>query len=105
MFVVNGEAIYETKPVEPFSEGKVAYTAKGDHSIYAIYMPEAGEKELPAYIMVRTSLAGKPEVSLLASKQSLSYQQFDNLLMVSIPKKLRSSLAGEEAVVIKVSKK
>lgn len=102
---VNGEAIYETNPVEPFSEGKVAYTAKDDHSIYAIYMPEAGEKELPAHVMVRTSLPGKLEVTLLASKQNLSYQRFDNILMVSIPKKLRPSLAGEEAVVIKVSKK
>jgi alpha-L-fucosidase len=98
----NGEAIYETTPVEPYSEGKVAYTAKGDMTIYAIYMPGTYEKELPAYVMVRTKLAGKLKVSLLASKQNLSYQRFDDMIMVSIPGKLRSSLATQEAVVIKV---
>jgi len=55
----NGEAIYETNPVEPFLDGKVAYTAKGDHAIYAIYMPAKDEKELPAEITVKSNLKGK----------------------------------------------
>ena len=99
----NGEAIFETTPVEPYSDGKIAYTAKGDKAIYAIYMPGKDEKRLPAYVMVRTKLEGKPNVSLLASKQSLEYQRFEDMLMVSIPEKLRTTLAAEEAVVIKVS--
>ena len=98
----NGEAIYETTPVEPYSDGKVAYTAKGDKTIYAIYMPAMDEKELPAYVMVRTKLTGKLKVSLLASKQNLSYKRFDDIIMVSIPENLRSSLAKLEAVVFKV---
>ena len=32
----SGEAIYETVPIEPFQDGKIAYTAKGDHTLYAI---------------------------------------------------------------------
>jgi alpha-L-fucosidase len=99
----NGEAIYETTPVEPYSDGNVAYTARGDNAIYAIYMPGNDEKEIPAYVMVRTRLKGKLNVSLLASKVKLSYQSFDGVLMVSIPEKLRTTLAQQEAVVIKVS--
>jgi alpha-L-fucosidase len=99
----NGEAIYETAPVEPYSDGKVAYTAKGDSSIYAIYMPEKEEQELPAYIMVRTKLQGKLHVSLLASKERLDYQSFGDIIMVSIPTTMRAALAKQEAVVIKVS--
>jgi alpha-L-fucosidase len=99
----NGEAIFETTPVEPYSEGKVAYTAKGDGAIYAIYMPGKDEKEIPAYVMVRTNLKGKLKVSLLASKEELSYQSFDEIVMISIPEKLRTTLAKQEAVVIKVS--
>jgi alpha-L-fucosidase len=98
----NGEAIYETTPVEPYSDGKVAYTAKGDKIIYAIYMPAMDEKELPAYVMVRTKLTGKLKVSLLASMQNLSYKRFDDIIMISIPENLRSSLAKREAVVFKV---
>src|SRR5262249_30456931 len=40
----NGEAIYGTTPVEPFQEGKIAYTAKTPGTTYAIYLPEANEK-------------------------------------------------------------
>jgi alpha-L-fucosidase len=99
----NGEAIFETTPVEPYSDGKVAYTAKGDDVIYAIYMPGKDEKEIPAYVMVRTNLKGKLKVSLLASKEKLSYQSFDEIVMISIPEKMRTTLAKQEAVVIKVS--
>ena len=99
----NGESIYETTPVEPYSDGKVAYTARGDRSVYAIYMPAQDEKELPAHIMVRTKLSGKLKVTLLASKQELSYTAYEDIIMVSIPEQLRTSLAKQEAVVIKVA--
>lgn len=99
----NGEAIYETTPVEPYSDGKVAYTAKGDDTIYAIYMPARDEKQLPAHVMVRTKLTGKVKVSFLESKQNLNYQRFDDILMVSIPAGLREPLASTEAVVIKIT--
>jgi alpha-L-fucosidase len=99
----NSEAIYETTPIEPFSDGKVAYTAKGDNTIYAIYMPAKDEKELPSYIMVRTKLTGQLKVSLLESKQNLKYQRFDDVIMVSVPSVLRTNLAKKEAVVIKVT--
>ncbi len=100
----NGEAIYETTPVEPYLDGKVAYTAKGSNAVYAIYMPAKDEKELPAYVMVRTNLKGNLNVSLLASGEKLRYQAFDEILMVSIPESMRSSLAKQEAVVLKLTK-
>jgi len=100
----NGEAIFETTPVEPYSDGQVAYTAKGKDAVYAIYMPGKDEKQLPGHILVRAKVEGKPKVSLLASKQALDYQQFENMLMVSIPEKLRTSLASQEAVVIRVGR-
>jgi alpha-L-fucosidase len=99
----NGEAIYETNPVEPFLDGKVAYTAKGDHTIYAIYMPAKDEKELPAEITVKTNLKGKLKASLLASKQKLSIKTVDGGITVSIPKNLRSELAKQEATVITIA--
>ena len=55
----NGEAIYETNPVEPFLDGKVAYTAKGENTVYAIYMPAKDEIELPAEISIKTKFDRK----------------------------------------------
>jgi alpha-L-fucosidase len=100
----NGEAIYETNPAEPFLDGKVAYTAKGDDTIYAIYMPAKDEKELPSEIIVKMNLAGKLKVSLLASKQKLSSKSLDGGIKITIPQNLRATLAKQEAVVIKISR-
>ena len=83
---------------------EVAYTGKGNNAVYAIYMPAKDEKQLPGHILVRTKFEGKPKVSLLASKQNLEYQRFEDMLMVAVPENLRTKLAAQEAVVIKVSR-
>jgi alpha-L-fucosidase len=101
---INGEAIYETYPVEPFLEGKVAYTAKGDNAVYAIYLPAKDEQELPAEIKITTKLTGKLKISLLDSNQKLSSKPVDGGFLVTIPKKLRAELAKKEAVVVKIAK-
>jgi alpha-L-fucosidase len=100
----NGEAIYETNPVEPFLDGQVAYTAKGDNTIYAIYMPAKEEKELPAEIIVKTKLEGKVKAIMLTSKQKLSSKSVDGGIKITIPQNLRAALAKQEAVVIKISR-
>ena len=98
----NGEAIYKTKPVAPFLDGKVAYTAKGDHTIYAIYMPENDENELPSEIFVQTDLLGKLKASILSPNQKLKIKRVEGGIKISIPKSLRSSLAKQEAVAIRI---
>jgi len=100
----NGEAIYETNPVEPFLDGKVAYTAKGDNALYAIYMPAKDEKEVPAEIIIKTQLTGKLKVYLLESDQKLSAKIIDGGIRVRIPENMRANLAKKEATVIKVFK-
>jgi alpha-L-fucosidase len=99
---INGEAIYETYPVEPFLEGKVAYTAKGDNAVYAIYMPAKDEIELPAEISIKTNLSGKLKATLLESKLKLNIKTVDGKVLVAIPQKIRAELAKKEAVVIKI---
>jgi alpha-L-fucosidase len=101
---INGEAIYESSPVEPFLEGKVAYTSKGDNVVYAIYMPAKGEQELPPEIIVKTQLTGKLKVSLLDSNQKLSIKPTEGEIKITIPQKMRAVLAKQEAVVIKINR-
>jgi alpha-L-fucosidase len=100
----NGEAIYLTTPVEPYLEGRVAYTAKGEDIVYAIYLPGESEKEIPASIKLTVKLSGELRVSLLASKRELGFRVVDDRLIVSIPEELRRILAAQEAVVFKVSR-
>ena len=101
---VNGEAIYETNPMEPFLDGKVAYTAKGDKTLYAIYLPAKDEQELPSEISIKTQLTGKLKASLLESNQKLSTKTAADGIKITIPQNLRVKLAREEAIVIKITR-
>ena len=47
---VNNEAIYETRALSPFKEGNICLTKKKDGTVYAIYLAEEGEAQLPAHL-------------------------------------------------------
>lgn len=100
----NGEAIYETTPIAPFREGKVAYTAKGDNTIYAIYLTSNDEKEIPSEIIVKTEMKGKLKASILSSKKKLSCKRVDGGVKIIIPQNLRAALAKQEAAAFKITR-
>ncbi len=102
---VNGEAIYNTVPVKPYLDGQIAYTAKDNNIIYAIYMPKDNEQKLPSEIFIQSNLEGKQKLSLLVSKQKLKYKKVNGGFKVFMSKNQRVSLAKQEAVVFKVEKK
>jgi len=99
----NGEAIYGTVPVEPFQEGKIAYTAKGEHTFYAIYLPDEKETSLPEQLLIRTQIPGKLKASLLTGSKALKYKKVPEGLLVEIPASMRTDLARSEAVVINIT--
>ncbi|SHG44692.1 alpha-L-fucosidase [Flavobacterium fluvii] len=100
---VNGDAIYATKPILPYSEGNLYYTSKGEKTVFGIYLPTATEKEIPSQIVIKNSLKGKLNVMLLANKQKLNYKNVNGGISVTIPNSLRAELAKQAGVVIKVS--
>ncbi|OXA75719.1 alpha-L-fucosidase [Flavobacterium aquidurense] len=100
---VNGEAIYATKPIAPYSEGNLYYTSKGEKTVFGIYLPKGNEKEIPAEIVIKNNLKGKLNVVLLDGKTKLSYKNVAGGIAVAIPKSLREELAKKAGVVIKVA--
>lgn len=100
---VNGEAIYATKPIAPYSEGNLYYTSKGEKTVFGIYLPKVNEKEIPTEIVIKNNLKGKLNVMLLDSKTKLSYKNVAGGIAVRIPKSLRAELSKKAGVVIKVA--
>ena len=98
----NGEAIYDTRPVEPYQVGKIAYTTKGEDTVYALYMPEKDEVSLPEVLQIQVEKSGKPSFTLVDGGKKLRAKKSGDHWNVSIPKSLREGLAKEEAVVIRV---
>jgi alpha-L-fucosidase len=82
---VNGDAIYGTRAVAPYKEGKVCFTRKKDGSIYAIYLLNQNEK-LPATITFRGITPAKgARVSLLGAKEKLGWKKTGDTVEISIP--------------------
>jgi alpha-L-fucosidase len=99
---VNGDAIYDAVPVEPFRDGRIAYTAKGDHTVYAIYLPDKDEGQLPAELAIKSTLKSKLKISSPVLRQDLNYEPTPDGVKVFIPASYRVQLASEPAVVIRI---
>jgi len=100
---INGEAIYETHPVEPFQNGKIAYTEKGKNTLYAIYLTDQEENRMPEELFIQTTLTGKIICSLPAFKKTLKVKPVSGGIRVYMPASLQGLLARQAAVVIKVT--
>ena len=99
---VNGEAIYETVPVEPFQDGNLAYTKKNDSTFYVIYLPGSDRNQLPESLVVRTNLNGTLNATLPYFGKELKTKIVSEGLKVSLPGSLKELLAAEPAFVIKI---
>ena len=100
---VNGDAIYGTRPVEPFSDGRLCYTQKAG-TLNAIYLVNESDTALPDELLVKTEMAGKLKVTIPSLNKNLKFKKTDGGIIVSIPAKLKPLLLAQEAFVIRVEK-
>ncbi|HEY5915052.1 MAG TPA: alpha-L-fucosidase [Verrucomicrobiae bacterium] len=87
---VNGEAIYGTRPVAPYKEGRVVFTQKRNRT-YAIYLTATENENFPAQITFST-LKPKPgsKVTMLGVSKALAWETAgDGVVRVSIPQKVQ----------------
>ncbi|SMO51940.1 alpha-L-fucosidase [Saccharicrinis carchari] len=100
---VNGEAIYNSKPLYPYKEDKIAMTQQKDGSANFLYLASEGEK-MPSKIVIRSH---KPvsgaEVTLLGSDQALKWKAEDDGFVVNIPAKQRNNPPCDLAWTLRVS--
>ncbi|NHA03136.1 alpha-L-fucosidase [Mucilaginibacter sp. HC2] len=98
---INGEGIYNSKSVAPYSTGNIFYTkAKNDKAIYAFMLSDQEKVTLPATVSIK---AGKPrKIILLGSKQNLKWKQQNDELIISIPAGLQQNSSLSEAACFKL---
>ncbi len=103
---VNSEGIYATKAVEPYQDGQVYYTAKGDY-VYAFYIPEEGEEAVPAVIKVPSFRATSSKgVQLMGSKKPLKWVTSpEGGMVVTIPESLRKNPPCDHIYCLKIKVK
>lgn len=99
----NGEAIYGTRPVEPYQEGPIAYTAKGTDTVYAIYLIGQSETSLPARLSFKTSFKSGIKVTEVSTGREIGHRASAGMVGIALSAAGRRTLAASEAVVFKIS--
>ncbi len=91
----NGEAIYGTRPVAPYREGRVCLTRKGD-AVYLIHLAELAQIRPPGAIVVScVQPTDGAEVTLLGKNLPLAWEKQGNGVVVHLPPQISHPLRGE----------
>jgi alpha-L-fucosidase len=103
---VNGEAIYSTRAVAPYKDGKVCLTKKKDKdAVYAIYLAGDEEEKPPAKIWLNTlQPADDAKVTLLGYDGLLKWEKVGMGFSVELPSEIRNNPPCEYAWAIKISR-
>jgi len=98
---VNGDAIYGTRAIAPYKDGKVCFTTKKDGSVYAIYLLGENEK-LPATISFKGLTPAKgAKLIMLGAKEKLSWKKTGEVVEISLPAAVQGK-PWQHAVAIRI---
>ena len=101
---VNGEAIYSSRPIAPYKEGRVCLTRQKDGAVYAIYLGSENEPSPPPKIRLSSIVpSGDAEISMLGVDGTLEWEQVGNGFLVEIPASVQKNPPCRFAWTIKIS--
>ncbi len=102
---VNGEAIYGTRAIAPYRDGKVCLTSKKDGSVYAIYLSQdEGSGPPPKIWLNRVKPAPGATLSMLGVQEPLKWEAVGDGFVAEIPASVQKKAPCEYAWTIKISK-
>jgi alpha-L-fucosidase len=98
---VNDEAIYGTRALAPYKEGKVCISKKGNNTIYIYYL--ADDKEtMPSRIGMTTfSMPAGSKIEMVGTATPLKWQKNGNGFLIDIPEKIKNSPPSKYIWVMK----
>jgi alpha-L-fucosidase len=99
---INGEAIYGTRTMAPYKEGKVCINRKGDNTWYLFYMADEGET-MPATIGMKGLVIPRgAKVTVTGSKTRCAWQNSTNSFTITIPQHIRNRPPSDYVWVWKI---
>lgn len=99
---VNGEAIYGTRALAPYKDGKVCLTRKQDGKVYAIYLPDENESTLPSKVWLNSIQANKGSAVELLGYGKVKWEKIGNGMLIHVPQKVISNPPCKEAWAFKI---
>ncbi len=101
---INGEGIYASRAVAPYSDGDIFFTqsANGKNE-YAFLLAKNNEVTLPAAVTINTGNSTKVKaVTLLGVKQKLKWKQEGGAITVTVPQSLQNNSGLLYAATFKI---
>ena len=98
---VNGEAIYGTRAVDPFQEGNIYFTRKGEQ-VYLIYLAEENQSIPPARLAI-SIIRGAQAVRMLGVDQPINWGLGERGLTIELSEAVRQSPPCQHAWVFKIT--
>lgn len=102
---VNGEAIYNTRPIKPYESGNVFFTAKQNGTVYAINIYNKADSLTSNKVRIPSALvATNSKISMVGFKgEKLHYQPVDHdMIEITLPSKINLKVAP--AVAFRIPK-
>lgn len=100
---INGNAIYNTRPIAPYTDGKLRFTKGKDGSAYIIYLLDENEK-LPPDIKVSGFVPAQgAKITMLGKNGNFRWKQEGDGFSINIPTSFSNAMPSGYAVVIKVN--
>jgi alpha-L-fucosidase len=88
---VNGGAIYSTRPVAPYVDGKVRFTRMPDGTINALYLADENESRPPPTVAISFGAPAKGgTVTMLGAREPLQWEQSGNGFVIHVPESVRN---------------
>ncbi|HEY6902057.1 MAG TPA: alpha-L-fucosidase C-terminal domain-containing protein, partial [Puia sp.] len=102
---INGEGIYNSRPIAPYSSGNVYLTqSKDSANVYAFFLPGNKEVVLPAEIVIdRYKPKPGSKITLLGTKTNIKWRQDGRKMIITVPPALQGRPIREHAVAFKIS--
>jgi len=101
---INGEGIYYSKPIVPYSSDNIFFTqSKDGKNIYAFYLSAKEDVTLPYRIKInQVAATKKTKIVLLGSKEKLKWKQEGKDIIITIPSSIQNKASGKYAGVFKI---
>ncbi len=100
---VNSEAIYYSRPLKPYKDGKVCFTQLKDGTTYAVYLADKNENSLPAKIeFAKYCPVKNTNIELLGTNAKIKWQKKGEGCEFEIPESIRSNLPCKYAWTFKI---
>jgi alpha-L-fucosidase len=103
---INGEGIYHSKPMAPYSSDNIYYTqSKDEKTIYAFCLSEAETVSLDKVTLQNVVIPKGSRVSLLGTNTKLKWNVSDGNTVINVPASAAAKSKSKHVAVFKIEKK